>query len=120
MLVKRFDECVEFTAGDGCRLREFLHPDKQDIRLRYSFAHATVAPRQATKPHRLKDCSEVYYILEGNGVMHINDEYHEVSRGSLIYIPPGVTQYIRNTANSALQFICIVDPAWQPENERIL
>ncbi len=27
----RLDSCPEFTAGDGCRLREILHPDKADL-----------------------------------------------------------------------------------------
>ena len=28
-------------------------------------------------------------------------------------IPPGSTQYIENTGNSDLKFLCIVEPAWR-------
>lgn len=42
MFIRKHDECEEITAGDNCILREYLHPDKQDIDLRYSLAHARV------------------------------------------------------------------------------
>ena len=73
MFIKRLADCPEFTAGDNCRLREILHPDKQDLTLRYSLAHAVVAPGQTTWLHALKT-SEVYYILSGRGEMRIDDE----------------------------------------------
>lgn len=63
MLVQKLDACAEFIAGDGTRLRELLHPDKQPIALRYSLAHA-VLPVEISQPHSLKT-SEVYYILSG-------------------------------------------------------
>jgi hypothetical protein len=62
MFLKHLKDCDEFVAGDDSILRELLHPDKADLRLRYSLAHAVVRPGQTTRPHRLKT-SEVYYIL---------------------------------------------------------
>jgi mannose-6-phosphate isomerase-like protein (cupin superfamily) len=54
-------------------LRELLHPDKADLAIRYSLAHAVVKPGLATTSHILKT-TEVYYIMEGEGIMHINEE----------------------------------------------
>jgi len=119
MFVRSLDDCREFTAGDGCLLRELLHPDKVDLAVRYSLAHATVQPDQTTQPHRLAT-SEVYYILEGYGEMFIDDESQWVEPGNVIYIPPGATQYIKNTGDHELEFLCIVDPAWRVEDEEIL
>jgi mannose-6-phosphate isomerase-like protein (cupin superfamily) len=70
-------------------------------------------------PHRLKT-SEVYYILEGEGVMRIDDEVAQVRAGQTVYIPPGAVQRIRNTGSEELVFLCIVDPAWRAEDEEIL
>ena len=64
MLIRKFSDCTEITAGDNCVLRECLHPDKQDVDLRYSLAHAKVGPGEITWKHSLKT-SEVYYILLG-------------------------------------------------------
>ncbi|MCF7972616.1 MAG: cupin domain-containing protein [Phycisphaerae bacterium] len=119
MPVIALKSCPEFTAGDHCLLREMIHPDKQDLALRYSLAHATVPAGKTTTPHRLCT-SEVYYILQGQGLMHIDDDHSEVAVSDTVYIPPHAVQSITNTGPGELTFICIVDPAWQDENEEIL
>ena len=119
MLIRSLDDCDEFVAGDGSYLREILHPDKEPLEIRYSLAHATVLPYQAPKPHRLAT-AEVYYILSGFGVMFIDEESEAVEPGKTVYIPPNATQYIENTGDDDLVFICLVDPAWQVEDEEIL
>ncbi len=119
MFIRELHECEEFVAGDNCLLREILHPEKQDLALRYSLAHAIVKPGDTTWAHRLID-SEVYYIIEGEGIMHINSEDAPVRPGSTVYIPPRAIQSITNSGKSDLKFICIVDPAWRKEDEEIV
>jgi mannose-6-phosphate isomerase-like protein (cupin superfamily) len=119
MLIKDLQDCEEFIAGDHTILRELLHPAKSDIKLRYSLAHAVVKPGEVSLAHRLKT-SEVYYILEGEGIMYIDNESANVHHGHAIYIPPDSRQYIKNTGNSDLKFLCIVDPAWRNEDEEII
>lgn len=118
MLVKYLKDCREFTAGDDSTLRELLHPDKMDIETRYSLAHAKVPAGQKTRLHRLRT-SEVYYILSGQGKMHINEESLEVGPQCAVYIPPHSNQYIENTGSCNLEFLCIVDPAWQQSDEDV-
>jgi len=119
MFIKKLTDCEEFTAGDGSQLRELLHPDKADIAIRYSLAHAIVKPGQTTMLHCLKT-PEVYYIMEGEGIMYINEESSRVHPKTAIYIPPGSKQYIHNTGKTDLVFLCIVDPAWRREDEEIM
>ncbi|SRR5579883_3513984 len=118
MLIQKLSACAEFVAGDGTLLRELLHPDKQPIDLRYSLAHAIVPVGQTSIPHALKT-TEVYYILSGQGEMHINDEVQRVEPGDAVYIPPDATQFIQNSGVEPLIFICIVDPAWRQSDETI-
>ncbi|ACK71252.1 Cupin 2 conserved barrel domain protein [Gloeothece citriformis PCC 7424] len=118
MLVQKLAECEEFTAGDGTLLRELLHPDKQPIALRYSLAHAIVPVGQTSIVHSLTT-SEVYYMISGKGEMHIDEEVQNVEAGDAIYIPPNAKQYIHNSGNEPLIFICIVDPAWRKEDETV-
>lgn len=119
MFVKYLRDCREFIAGDSSILRELLHPERADILIRYSLAHAEVKAGQRTKPHKLKS-SEVYYISTGKGLMHIDQESFEVGAECVIYIPPNAVQYIENTGDSDLKFLCIVDPAWQKQDEQVL
>jgi mannose-6-phosphate isomerase-like protein (cupin superfamily) len=120
MLIRQLKDCPEFIAGDACHLRELLNA-KTDPRAayRYSLAHAIVKPSTKTKPHSLKT-SEVYYILEGQGRMHVDKETTEVGSGAVIDIPPHAIQYIENTGKNDLVFLCIVDPAWCAADEEIL
>jgi mannose-6-phosphate isomerase-like protein (cupin superfamily) len=118
MLIRKLLNCPEFVAGDGTQLRELLHPAKQAIALRYSLAHAIVPVGQVSMPHALTT-SEVYYILSGQGTMHIDDETSAVEPGDAVYIPPQARQYIHNTGSEPLVFICIVDPAWRKEDETV-
>jgi len=116
MLVRALKDCRETIAGDRSVLRELLHPGKTKLKLRYSLAHATVAPGRVTLPHRLRT-SEVYYILAGRGIISINDEQQPVRAGQAVYIPPNSLQYIRNPGRTRLKFLCIVDPAWTKADE---
>jgi mannose-6-phosphate isomerase-like protein (cupin superfamily) len=118
MFVKHLTDCREFTAGDGSILQELLHPDKTALQIRYSLAHARVGPGRRTRPHKLKSC-EVYYVLAGRGDMHIDRETLAVGPGCAVYIPPRSMQHIENTGDSDLTFLCIVDPAWQQEDEEV-
>jgi mannose-6-phosphate isomerase-like protein (cupin superfamily) len=119
MLIKDLQSCAEFIAGDQTILREILHPDKADLKLGYTLAHAVVKPGCTSQPHIMKT-SEVYYILEGEGSMFIEGEKAKVYPGQTIYIPPGAVQYIQNSGSVDLKFLCIVDPAWSVEDEVIL
>ena len=118
MLVRKLKECEEFTAGDGTILRELLHPDKQPLALRYSLAHAIVPVGQTSIPHSLTT-SEVYYIIQGQGEMHIDEETQRIEPGDAVYIPPNARQYVHNCGDEPLVFVCMVDPAWRVEDETI-
>lgn len=118
MLIRRLEDCATFTAGDDTSLKELLHPDKETLALRYSLAHATLPPQAASRPHRLMT-SEVYYLLSGEGVMYIGEENEPVRGGDVVYIPPGATQWIKNTGKADLTFLCIVDPAWRITDEEV-
>jgi len=119
MLIRRLKDCDEFSAGDGSILRELLRPTPGMIDIRYSLAQAQVKPGERTKPHRLKT-TEVYYLLQGQGRMHIGSASQEVAAESALYIPPHEIQWIENTGSVDLVFLCIVDPAWRREDEEVV
>ncbi len=119
MIIKKLKNCKCFRAGDDSKLRELLNPLKEKLKVKFSLARASVRSGQKTIPHRLKH-SEVYYILRGQGIMHINREKKRVKKDEVVYIPPNATQWIENCGQGPLQFLCIVDPAWKPDCEQIV
>jgi mannose-6-phosphate isomerase-like protein (cupin superfamily) len=120
MLIKDLAKCSRITAIDDTCLCELLHPARDGLDLPYSIAHAELPPGISSVAHRLKESSEVYFILEGRGEMHIEQEQSEVGPGQAIFIAPGSWQYIRNTGNATLKFLCIVAPMWRSEDEELL
>jgi mannose-6-phosphate isomerase-like protein (cupin superfamily) len=119
MFIRKISDCPEITAGDNAKLREVFNPQRDALDLRYSFAVARVAAGETTFLHRLRH-SEVYHILSGTGEMRVDDEREGVAAGDVVYVPPGASQQIAATGNDELVFVCIVDPAWKPEDEEIL
>ena len=119
MIIKSLKHTAAFAGGDGSSLRELLHPAKEPLDIAFSLARAEVGPGGRTLPHRLKS-AEVYYILEGRGLMHIGNEQAEVAAEDAVYIPPGRVQFIENPGPGRLAFLCIVDPAWTAGDEEVL
>ena len=122
MLIRDIKNCNYFKALDNTLLCELLHPQKEskDLDMDYSIAHAILKAGESSLPHRLKTSIEIYYILEGKGVMHIDDESEEVQPGQVIYIPANSKQSIENTGKYELKFLAIVYPMWREDDEEIV
>ena len=122
MLIRSITDCPHERVIDRSVLCELLHPDKipEAAGLGCSIAHAIVPVGESTLPHVLDRSVELYYILEGVGEMHIGDEQAPVRAGQIVYIPPGARQFIRNCGTKDLVFLCIVSPAWQADDERLV
>lgn len=119
MIIRDITDSSHERVLDHSLLCELLHPDKVAgaQELCCSIAHAIIPPGESTLPHLLKKSTELYYILQGLGEMHIDNESAQVSLGQIILIPPQARQWIRNTGTENLVFLCIVSPKWQAEDE---
>lgn len=58
-----------------------------------AWAHAVDI--DGAKPHYHKIATELYYVLEGSGAVNLDGVEHEVRKGSLLHIPPGVVHSAR-------------------------
>ncbi len=70
-------------------------------------AQAWLQPRLSYHPHAHDDHEEVYYIMEGEGEIRINDEVESVRDGDIIYIGPNQIHEIRNTGDKMIKFLAI-------------
>lgn len=61
-----------------------------------------------TAGHSHKGLDEVYYFINGNGIMRIDDEYTIVNPGKIILVPGGAFHQVINSDDSQqLDFICV-------------
>ena len=65
------------------------------------------------RTHYHKRLTEIYYILEGEGVMELDAELHGVRPGDAILIKPGC----RHRAIGRLRVIVVPVPAFDPADE---
>lgn len=117
MLVKTASALPTFTASDGCRLTEVIHPANDPGVSGISLARAWLPPGGRTSPHRL-DFVEVYYFLKGCGRMHVDQVSAEVGPEDCVYLPAGSVQWVENTSREKdLVFLCVCHPAWNAEGD---
>ena len=115
MFVRNLENCEQIIANDLTELRELFHGPHDGLPVSYSLAHAVIPAGKRSIRHHLEGASEVYYLLQGAGCMHIDEEVREVHAGDALLIPSGAVQYLENTGTTDLVFLAIVEPAWRAE-----
>jgi mannose-6-phosphate isomerase-like protein (cupin superfamily) len=98
----------EYYFKEHCFITErWNSPFDQEV----SVAQARVEPGITTRLHRLKDVTERYIIIEGNGIAEVGElPPTEVGPGDVVLIPPGTPQKITNIGDSDLIFLAICTP----------
>ena len=67
-------------------------------------------PMSLVEPHAHKVQEQIYHVLEGEGLMELDDEKTVVRSGDVIFIPPGVRHAIYNTGLTDLLFLVVTTP----------
>lgn len=113
-LIKKFQPETEYFFEEGCHIVEISNSsDDEDV----SIARARVEPGVCTKWHALTAIVERYFILEGSGLVEINNETPvKLRRGDVVVIPAGSRQRITNQGQSDLIFLAICSPRFNKAN----
>ena len=115
MEVVNRNEVQPFITKDTAEVREILNPRNSSLQ-NQSLAEARVAFGKATLEHYHSNSEEIYYILEGQGMMKIEEEIREIGSGDGIVIPPGKRHKIWNSGEGELVFLCCCSPAYTDED----
>ena len=119
MLVQKESEIKSIQGNEGTQIKQYFQPHNTQNGINYSLAQFTLEPGKRSKLHKIKS-SEIYYILEGRGNLKINGQTHQIEKNDSVYVPPNSKQVIENSGLMNLKFLCIVEPAWKPDDEIIL
>jgi mannose-6-phosphate isomerase-like protein (cupin superfamily) len=84
--------------------------------IQHSFAYVVIPPNCSSRCHHHNEREETYFILKGQGKLHINGETRIVNSGDAIFIPPKNQHQIHCEGNEALEFVTVCAPAWTPED----
>ena len=84
IIVRTKEEAKKQRSTCGYRYRLISKEDK-DVA-----AYVHIVDIQDSKPHYHKRTAEIYYVLEGDGEIILDGKKHQISKGSIIHIPPNV------------------------------
>ena len=107
MIVRNVNEIKEIRAhGDALYKYFFMRKDvygylEMDdvLKVLGGFWQTTVNPKKRLEPHSHEDHEQIYYILEGEGLLTVGDDTRRVKRGDAIYIPPNTIHGFYNDTN---------------------
>lgn len=112
ILLRRPD--AEYYTEERCYINELSNlPEDAAV----SIAEARVVVGETTRWHKLAGTIERYVILAGQGRVELGDlPPCDVMPGTVVLIPAGCPQRIRNTGTEDLVFLAICSPRFEAHN----
>ena len=107
-LIRRLEEAPTVPCPCGESTRPLTRAETPVCNLHVTFIKDSIK-------HYHKECTEVYYILEGEGKMELNDELVDVHPGMIVYIEPYTTHRLYSEAG--VRTIVFGVPALNPDDE---
>jgi quercetin dioxygenase-like cupin family protein len=94
----------------GALSKALVGPENAGSQL-MDFRISRYAPNAYVQEHSHKVQEQVYYVLEGEGVLTVGEERHLMRPHDYVYLPPGVPHSFTNTGTAGLVFLVITTPA---------
>jgi len=68
-------------------------------------------------PAHVHAYEEVVHVLDGDGVVEIDEEVHPVAAGSSVFLPPGVPHRLASAGGETLRVLGVFSPAGSPTSK---
>ncbi len=107
-LIRRLSEAPTVPCPCGTSTRPLTGADTPVCNFHVTFIKDSVR-------HYHKQCTEVYFVLEGQGWMELNGDLVDVSPGTVVYIEPGTRH--RLFSREGVKTVVFGVPALKPEDE---
>jgi len=107
--VREEDE-PELSAGDDRTFKVLFDP-RHGCRTMTQFVG--FIDRSHAPPHR-HEYEEAIYVLEGEGLAHVDGDSFPLAPGTAVFLPPGSDHGLENTSREALKVLGVFSPAGSP------
>ncbi|GAA4324298.1 hypothetical protein GCM10023144_05750 [Pigmentiphaga soli] len=105
----------EFPGHFGGALSKMLVGPEIGGSARIDFRISRYAPAAYVEEHAHKVQEQIYYILEGEGLLTLDDDSRIMRPHDYVYVRPGCRHGLANTGLSGLVFLVITTPASDEE-----
>ena len=85
-----------------------------------SIAHVTMDPGNVSLWHRHSKMSEIYVVLEGQGILYYAEKSILAQAGTSLLLPPGTPHKLRNTGAAHLEHLVLAMPNFDPSDVELL
>mgnify|MGYP002044576657 CR=1 FL=1 len=106
-LVADFEQISSVSCPCGETKRAFLDPDNKTA----SFHIVEIS--ENSRPHFHKKMTEIYHVLEGDGILELDNDRINLKPGVTVMIKPGCI----HRAVGALKLINVPIPTFDPDDE---
>ena len=117
--VTHYNEIEPFITKDGSVIRELMHPT-QHASKKQSLAEARLPVGSKAQLHRHHQAEELYYIVQGEGMMSLDQQQFKVDVGDTVCIKPGQAHCIANVGAEELVLLCCCSPAYSHEDTELI
>jgi len=100
----------EFPGHFGGALSKALVGPGNAGSSRIDFRISRYAPKAYVAEHVHKVQEQIYYVLEGEGILTLNNAEHLMRPHDYVYVPPGVPHSFTNTGLGGLVFLVVTPP----------
>lgn len=101
----------EFPGHFGGALSKLLVGPQNSGSSQIDFRISRYAPGAYVAEHVHEVQEQIYYVLEGEGVLTLDDDKHVMRTHDYVYVPPGVRHSFANTGLAGLVFLVVTTPA---------
>ncbi len=98
----------------GGALSKLIITPKNAATKHFDFRLSTYQPKGFVEEHTHEVEEQIYYILEGEGLMELDGDKKIVRPGLTIFIPPKVRHALYNTGTKDLTFLVVTSPPLKP------
>ena len=85
-----------------------------------SMAHVTMDPGNVSLLHQHSNMNEIYFILEGKGILYHGDRAMQAEKGTYLLLPPNTPHKLKNTGESKLEHLVLAVPPFESEDVELL
>jgi mannose-6-phosphate isomerase-like protein (cupin superfamily) len=108
----------EYPGHFGGALSKALVDPENSGSSRIDFRISRYAPAAYVAEHVHQVQEQIYYVIEGEGVLTLDDERRLMRAHDYVYVPPGVRHSFTNTGLESLVFFVVTTPAHDHEEPR--
>ena len=111
MIVVNRRRAAVVNTPHGSEIRPLIDRTTSGIEL-CSLAEETLPPGASVGRHHHVLTEEVYYIVEGSGLMTVGAETSAVGAGDAVFIPRGHAHTLENTGQTPMTTLLVCGPAY--------